>query len=316
MAVSTIGIRMYLAAYKDLDPARPSSAPLAALVDELVATTGGPRPRLAFDDSRLARAVANVGAVEMGAGTETILFTEQLVADLEAGKFRLASLRGVVLHELGHLDHDHSYLKLWLGLGERLVRFAAVASLGAVLLFSEARRALIAQPELAIAIALGPFVVATVLAVVSRASENQADAFALRHAAGRELLDFLSYMGTDLAPIFALERRGVPRDPAERAQIRDGLARLVAEAEAAKDEERTAFLREALTRVEERELEDRPGMRGTDRARLIARRVGRALALAWLGIVPWNRSHPPLEDRMARIAAAIGPAEPEGAGGR
>jgi Zn-dependent protease with chaperone function len=306
VVVSTAGIRIYLASYKGLDPARPSSAQLAALVDELVAVTGGPRPRLAFDDSRLARAVPNVGAVEMGPGSETILFTEQLVADLEGGRFGLASLRGVILHELGHLRHDHSYLKLWLGLGERLVRLAAIASLGALLFFDEARRAVAARPELLVAIALGPLAVATILAVVSRASETQADAFAIRHAAGRELLDFLRWMGTDLAPIFALERRGVPRDPAERARVRDGLARLVAEAEAAGDEERTAFFREALVRIEERDLEWRADVRGPDRARLAARRIGRMLALAWLGIVPWNRSHPPLEDRITRIAAEVG----------
>jgi Zn-dependent protease with chaperone function len=304
--VSTIGVRMYLATYKDLDPARPSSAPLAALVDELVALTGARRPRLAFDDSRLARAVANVGAVEMGPGSETILFTEQLVADLEARRFGLASLRGVVLHELGHLHYDHSYLKLWLGLGDRLVRFGAVAALGAVIFFPEPRRALLDNPELGLVIALGPLAVATVLGIVSRASETQADAYALRHAAGRELLDFLRWMGTDLAPVFALERRGVPKDPVERGRIRDGLARLVADAEAAKDEERAAFFREALVRIEERDLEDRADLRATERARLIGRRLARTLALAWLGVVPWNRSHPPIEDRITRIAAELG----------
>jgi Zn-dependent protease with chaperone function len=306
VAVSALGIRMYLGSYKDLDPARPSSAPLAALVDELVALTGSRRPRLAFDDSRLARAVPNVGAVEMGPGSETILFTEQLVADLEAKRFGLASLRGVVLHELGHLHFDHSYLKLWLGLGDRLIRFGALAAVGAVLFFGDARRALLANPELALAIALGPFVVATILGVVSRASETQADAYAIHYAAGRELLDFLHWMGTDLAPIFALERRGVPKDPAERAQVRDGLARLVAEAEAAGDEERVAFFREALVRIEERDLEEQAGLRAPERARLIARRLGRTLALAWLGVVPFNRSHPPLEERLTRVAAELG----------
>jgi Zn-dependent protease with chaperone function len=306
IAMSAVGIRLYLASFKPLDPERPSSARLAALVDEAIALTGGARPRLALDESRLAKAVPNVGAVEMGPGSETILFTEQLVADLEAGRFGISSLRGVVLHELGHLHHDHSYLKLWLGLGERLIRFAALAALGALVFFSDARRALAAQPELAIAIAIGPFAVATVLAVVSRASETQADAFAIRHAAGRELLDFLRWMGTDLAPLFALERRGVPRDPVERARIRDGLARLVAEAEAVGDEERTSLFREALVRIEERDLEDRPGLAPTSRVRLVLRRTGRALALAWFGVVPWNRSHPPIEDRMTRIAAEIG----------
>jgi Zn-dependent protease with chaperone function len=313
VVVSAFGIRMYLSSYKELDPARPSSAPLAAMVDELVALTGARRPRLAFDDSRLARAVANVGAVEMGPGSETILVTEQLVADLEARRFGLASLRGVILHELGHLHLDHSYLKLWLGLGDRLIRFGAVAALGAVLFFTDARRALVLNPGLLVPIALGPFVVATILGVVSRASETQADAYAIRYAAGRELLDFLHWMGTDLAPIFAMERRGVPKDPAERAKVRDGLARLVAEAEAASDEERAAFFREALVRIEERELEDLA--RSTpERARRIARRLGRSLALAWLGVVPFNRSHPPIDERLTRIAAQLGSGARAGAG--
>jgi hypothetical protein len=61
IAMSAVGIRLYLASFKPLDPERPSSARLAALVDEAIALTGGARPRLALDESRLAKAVPNVG---------------------------------------------------------------------------------------------------------------------------------------------------------------------------------------------------------------------------------------------------------------
>jgi hypothetical protein len=30
------------------------------------------------------------------------------------------------------------------------------------------------------------------------------------------------------------------------------------------------------------------------------------LVLAWLGVLPWNRSHPPVEERLERIAAELG----------
>jgi Zn-dependent protease with chaperone function len=303
---STIGLRVYLANHPPLDPARPSTAALTGLVDELVTRTGLRRPRLALDESRLAKAVANVGAVEFGPRSETILVTEQLVADLEAGRFGLPSLRGVVLHELGHLHHQHSYLKLWTSIPERLIRFAAIAALVAIVFSGRARTVVAEEPQLALAIALGPFVVASILALISRGNETQADDFAIRHAAGRDLLDFLRWMSTDLAPFFALDRAGVPRLPAERVRIREGLERLVTAAEHDGDEERAAFFREAIERLAERDLEDRADLPPGRRLRYRLRRLGRTVALAWLGIVPWNRSHPPLDQRMARIAAEIG----------
>jgi Zn-dependent protease with chaperone function len=306
LVFSTLGLRMYLATHPPLDPARPSSGPLTALVADLVAQTGVARPRLAIDDSQLARAVANVGAVEVGPRSETILFTEQLVADLEAGRFGLESLRGVVLHELGHLHLDHSYLKLWTGIGERLVRLAALLGLIGLVFSPAARSAAVDRPWLIVAIAIGPLVVASILAVVSRAHETQADDFAIHYAAGRQLLDFLGWMGTDLAPFLTLDQSGVPRDEEGQLRIRAGLQRLIADAEGVKDKERAEFFREALARFEERVEELRRDLPLQRRLVLVARRLGRMLGQAWLGLVPWNRSHPPLRQRMARIAAEIG----------
>lgn len=304
VGLTLAGGRGFLRMAAPLDPARPSTPVLERLVRDLADRTGMRMPRLAFDDSRLARAVANVGAVEMGPGSATIVFTEQVVADLEAGRFDPQSLRGVVLHELGHLHHDHSYQRLWLSIGERFVRVAAVSAAAALLVSRDARRAFETQPELGLAILVGPLVVASVMGVAARAQETQADAFAVRHAAGRELLDYLHWMLNDLGPLIRLDRSGVPSDPAERTAIRRGLERLIAEAEATADVERAEFLRLALTAVveHEREAELAP------EARLIARvrRLMRGLALAWLGIIPAARTHPAVEDRIARIGAELG----------
>jgi Zn-dependent protease with chaperone function len=306
LVISTLGARSFIANHPALDPARPSTPLLSGLVAELAGRTGIPTPRLAMDESALAKAVPNVGAVEMGPRSETILVTEQLVADLEAGRFDPRSLRGVVLHELGHLALNHSYLRLWTGIGERLIRIAAAASVVSILAFPAPRRVVVDNPELGLAIALGPFAVASIVAVLSRAQETQADAFAIRHAAGRELIAFLRWMSTELAPIVRLDATGVPRDPTERREIRVGLLRLIAEAEDDQDKERAAFMRAALGRLDERELEDRPDIPALSRAFLAARRVGRTLLLAWLGVVPWNRTHPPVDERLARIAAEMG----------
>jgi hypothetical protein len=113
-------------------------------------------------------------------------------------------------------------------------------------------------------------------------------------------------MSVDMAPLLSLDRTGVPRDPEGRREMRMGLLRLIAEAEAVNDEERADFMRQALARVDDRELEDRPGIGGLERWLRIARRLARSLTLAWLGVVPWNRSHPPVEERLARIAAELG----------
>jgi len=306
LVAGAAGARAYLMNHPQLDPAKPSTRVLHEIIEELVARTGAPRPRIALDDSRLGRAVANVGAVEMGPRSETILVTEQLVADLEAGRFDPTSLRGVVLHELGHLVLDHSYLRLWTSLGERLVRLAAAASLVALLVDPRARRAFAAAPELGLAIAVGPLVVASILAVLQRAQETQADAFAVRQAAGRELIEFLRWMSVDLAPLLRLDRTGVPRDPEQRREMRAGLLRLIAEAEAVSDQERADFMREALARVDERELEERTDLTAFQRWALVARRTARMVVLAWLGVVPWNRTHPPVDERLARIAAELG----------
>jgi Zn-dependent protease with chaperone function len=298
------GGRGFIRMATPLDPARPSTPVLERLVHDLVVRTGMARPRLAFDDSRLARAVANVGAVEMGPGTATIVFTEQVVADLEAGRFDPRALRGVILHEMGHLYHDHSYQRLWLSIGERLVRVAAVSSAVAVLVSRDARAALETRPELGLAVLAGPLVVASVAGLVARAQETQADAFAVRHAAGRELLDYLHWMLNDLGPLIRLDRSGVPSDPAERTAIRHGLERLIAEAEAGADEERADFLRIALAAVVEREQEAALAPEARVVARLV--RLFRGLALAWLGVVPAARTHPAVEDRIARIGAELG----------
>jgi Zn-dependent protease with chaperone function len=304
IGLSVAGGRGFVRMAAPLDPARPSTPVLERLVRDLADRTGMRMPRLAFDDSQLARAVANVGAVEMGPNTATIVFTEQVVADLEAGRFDPRSLRGVILHELGHLYHDHSYQRLWLSIGERFVRVAAIAAFGAVLVSRDARRALEAQPELGLAILVGPLVVASVMGVLARAQETQADAFAVRHAAGRELLSYLHWMLNDLGPLIRLDRSGIPADPAERSAIRHGLERLIAEAEAVADKERADFLRLALNAVERREREAALGPEG----RLVARlgRLVRSFALAWLGMIPAARTHPPVEDRIARIGAELG----------
>jgi len=304
VALAFAGGRGFLRTAAALDPARPSTPVLERLVGDLAARTRMARPRLAFDDSRLARAVANVGAVEMGPGTATIVFTEQVVADLEAGRFDPRALRGVVLHELGHLYHDHSYQRLWMSIGERLVRVAALSAAVAVPVSSEARAALEARPELGLAVIAGPLVAASVMGLVARAQETQADAFAVRHAAGRELLDYLHWMLNDLGPLIRLDRSGVPSDPAERAAIRSGLERLIAEAEAAADQERADFLRLALAAVVEHEREASL----TPEARAVARlgRLFRGLALAWLGVLPAARTHPSVEDRISRIGAELG----------
>lgn len=304
LGLTLAGGRGFLRMATPLDPTRPSTPVLEHLVRDLAGRAGMRMPRLAFDDSRLARAVANVGAVEMGPGSATIVFTEQVVADLEAGRFEPQSLRGVVLHELGHLHHDHSYQRLWMSIGERLVRVAAISAAAAVLLSRDARLALERQPELALAVLVGPLVVASVMGVAARAQETQADAFAVRHAAGRDLLDYLHWMVNDLGPLIRLDRSGVPSDPAERTAIRTGLERLIAEAEAAADEERAAFLRIALAAVVEHEREAALA----PEARLIARvrRLVRGLALAWLGIVPAARTHPAVEERIARIGVELG----------
>ncbi|HEY7522044.1 MAG TPA: M48 family metalloprotease [Candidatus Limnocylindrales bacterium] len=306
LVAGAIGARTYLLHHPSLDPDRPSTAVLVAMIDELARRTGAPIPRVALDDSRLGRAVANVGAVEMGPRSESILVTEQLVADLEAGRFDPASLRGVILHELGHLALDHSYLRLWTSVGERLIRLGAAVAIIDLVLDPGARRALAAMPELAVAIALGPLVVSSVLGVLQRAQETQADAFAVRHAAGRELIAFLHWMSIDLAPLLRLDRSGVPRDREQRRELRLGIERLVAEAEAVDDEERADFMRQALARLDERDLEDRAGIGDLERAAIVGRRLVRMLALAWLGVLPWNRSHPPVEERLERIAAELG----------
>jgi Zn-dependent protease with chaperone function len=304
IGLTLAGGRGFVRMATPLDPARPSTPVLERLVRDLADRTGMRTPRLAFDDSRLARAVANVGAVEMGPGTATIVFTEQVVADLEAGRFDPRSLRGVILHELGHLHLDHSYQRLWLSLGERLVRVAAVSAAGALLVSRDARLALEARPELGLAVLVGPLVVASIMGVVARAQETQADAFAVRHAAGRELLSYLHWMVNDLGPLIRIDRSGVPSDPAERTAIRHGLERLIAEAEAAADEERAEFLRLALSAVVEHEREAALAPEARAVARL--RRLARGLALAWLGVVPASRTHPAVEDRIARIGAELG----------
>jgi len=298
--------RAYLGNHQPLDTGRPSTAALRALVDELAVRAGTSRPRLAMDDSTVGRAYANVAAVEMGPRSETILVTEQLVADLDAGRFDPASLRGVVLHELGHLAHNHSYLRLWTGIGERLVRIAAMASLVSVAFFDSSRDALIEDPGLAVLIAAGPLGVASLLGILNRAQETQADAFAVHHAAGRELIAFLHWMSTDLGPILRLSSTGVPDDPVARQEIREGLLRLIAEAEGAGDKERAAFVRTALASLDERVLESHPDLPPATRAYLMARRFGRTLILAWLGITRWNRSHPSVSERLERIAAELG----------
>jgi Zn-dependent protease with chaperone function len=306
LAAGAAGGRAFLRQHQPLDPTRPSTPVLLEMVAELSQRTGVAMPRVGLDDSRLGRAVANVGAVELGPRSESILVTEQLVSDLEAKRFDAPSLRGVILHELGHLALDHSYLRLWTSIGERLIRLGAVIALLNVLLEPGARRVVTREPELALAIALGPFVVAMILGILQRAQETQADAFAVRHAAGRELLAFLHWMSTDLAPILRLERSGVPRDPEQRRELRLGVERLIAEAEAVADEERAEFMRRALERLDEREREQQPGLGSLARWALVARRVVRNLVLAWLGVVPWTRSHPPVEQRLARIAAELG----------
>jgi Zn-dependent protease with chaperone function len=145
-----------------------------------------------------------------------------------------------------------------------------------------------------------------VLGVLQRAQETQADAFAVRHAAGRELIAFLHWMSIDLAPLLRLDRSGVPRDREQRRELRLGIERLVAEAEAVDDEERADFMRQALARLDERDLEDRAGIGDLERAAIVGRRLVRMLVLAWLGVLPWNRSHPPVEERLERIAAELG----------
>ena len=305
LVVLTIaGGRGVLRRMPTLDADRPSTRALEGLVARLAADSGVEHPRLAFDDSALARAVANVGAVELGPGSATIVFTEQVIADLEARRFDPRALRGVVLHELGHLHHDHSYQRLWLSVGERLIRVAAIVALFGVFVSAEARASVGARPVLGLAILAGPIVAATLTGVVSRAQETQADAFAVRHEAGRELLAYLHWIVSDLGPLVRLDRSGLPSDPAELAAVRAGLERLIGEAEAVADEERAGFFRIALAAVDrhERTLADGPG------ARLAARlnRIATGLVLTWLGTMPAARTHPTVEDRIARIAAELG----------
>ncbi|HEU0236186.1 MAG TPA: M48 family metalloprotease [Candidatus Limnocylindrales bacterium] len=300
------GGRGVLGRMAPLDPARPSTRTLDELVARLAADAGVEQPRLAFDDSTLARAVANVGAVELGPRSATIVFTEQVIADLEARRFDPRALRGVVLHELGHLHHDHSYQRLWMSVGERLIRVAAIVALLAVFLSSEARAVLGDRPDVALAIVAGPIVAATLTGIVSRAQETQADAFAVRHEAGRELLAYLHWIMSDLGPLVRLDRSGLPSDPGELAAIRGGLERLIREAEAVADEERAGFFRIALEAVDKhaRVLADGPGAQFAARVS----RVATGLVLTWLGTIPAARTHPAVEDRIARIAAELGTA--------
>ena len=307
LVVLTIaGGRGVLRRMPPLDPGRRSTRALETLVARLAADARVEQPRLAFDDSTLARAVANVGAVELGPRSATIVFTEQVIADLEARRFDPRALRGVVLHELGHLHHDHSYQRLWMSVGERLIRVAAIVALFGVFVSAEARAVLGGRADLALAIVAGPIVAATLTGVVSRAQETQADAFAVRHEAGRELLAYLHWIMSDLGPLVRLDRSGLPSDPAELAAIRSGLERLIGEAEAAADEERAGFFRIALEAVDKhaRVLADGP------RAQLAARlnRIATGLVLTWLGTMPAARTHPAVEDRIARIAAELGTA--------
>lgn len=85
-----------------------------------------------------------------------------------------------------------------------------------------------------------------------------------------------------------------------------GIQRLIAEAEAVNDEERADFMRQALARLDEYDREAEPGLPAVTRWLLVSRRIARKLALAWVGVVPWNRSHPPVDVRLARIAAELG----------
>lgn len=306
VVLTVAGGRGVLGRMPPLDPARRSTRELESLIARLAADVGVERPRLAFDDSTLARAVANVGAVELGPRSATIVFTEQVIADLEARRFDPRALRGVVLHELGHLHHDHSYQRLWMSVGERLIRVAAIVALVGVFISAEARAILGDRPDLALAIVAGPIVAATFTGVVSRAQETQADAFAVRHEAGRELLAYLHWVVSDLGPLVRLDRSGLPSDPAELAEIRGGLERLIGEAEATGDEERAGFFRIALEAVDKhaKVLADGPG------AQLAARvsRFATGLVLTWLGTMPAARTHPRVQDRIARIAAELGTA--------
>jgi Zn-dependent protease with chaperone function len=304
VVLTVAGGRGVLRRMAPLDPDRPSTRALEALVARLAADAGVEQPRLAFDDSTLARAVANVGAVELGPGSATIVFTEQVVADLEAQRFDPRALRGVVLHELGHLHYDHSYQRLWLSVGERLIRVAAIVALFGAFVSADARAVLGGRADLALAIFAGPIVAAALTGIVSRAQETQADAFAVRHEAGRELLAYLHWIVSDLGPLVRLDRSGLPSDPAELAAVRAGLERLIGEAEAVADEERAGFFRIALEAVSrhERTLAEGPG------AQLAARlnRIATGLVLTWLGSMPAARTHPAVEDRIARIAAELG----------
>ena len=287
-----------------LDPARPSTQVIDALTQELADRSGVARPRTAFDDSGMARAVANVGAVELGPRTETLVFTEQVVADLEAGRFDPRALRGVILHELGHLHHDHVYQRLWMSVGERLVRVTAVVAAVGLFFSADARAVAADAPELLLAVVGGPIVVATLTGIVFRSQETQADAFAVRHMAGRELLDYLHWVLNDLGPLVRLDRSGLPTDPQELGTIRAGLARLVAEAEALGDEDRAGFFRIALAAVDRHSAVVAQGPAARAIARL--RHAVAGLVLTWLGILPAARTHPPIEDRIARIGAELG----------
>jgi Zn-dependent protease with chaperone function len=179
-----------------------------------------------------------------------------------------------------------------------------VSAFAAWLISSDARRIIEARPELALAILAGPIAVAAITGIVSRGQETQADAFAVRHAAGRELLDYLHWIMNDLGPLVRLDRSGLPSDPAGLHAIRQGLDRLIAEADAATDEERAAFFRIARDAVDRHERALAEGPRAQAVARL--NRVLSGLVLTWLGIVPGARTHPAVEDRIARIGAELG----------
>jgi Zn-dependent protease with chaperone function len=308
LAMSVVSVRALAARHEPLDPARPSTAVLRALIDRLADQTGVPRPGVTMDDSTQGRTLPNVGAVEMGPATETLIVTEQFVADVEAGRLDVELLRGVLLHELGHLAYDHSLMRLWLGLGERLVRTAALLGVFGLAFVPGALALVGREPAVGLALALGPLAVSVVVGAIARAQEIQADAFAVRHAAGRELSGFFHWMQAELGPVFDYQRDGIPHDPAARAAMRDGLARLVDQAVADGDRERQAFFGQLVARLDARTAEDEPGRSPVDRAVQMAGRLARQLVIAWVGAVRWTRSHPDVDERLVRIAAEMGTA--------
>ena len=286
----------------DLSRDDPLHAQLLDMVEHCAKDVTMEMPRVGIFDFDKHKAIANAGAIELGPGRARIFYTSRLLDALHRDWIDIGALRAVTYHELAHLEHNDVYMRFLVWIGTAVVRYTVLLAAWDMIWHADDRGLVLANPLMLVAIIVFPLACSLIMGGLSRSHERRADEMAGHFVSATDLAAFLIWARSDwafLTEIGSTWPATVRDKNALLTRIEYQSARLRAEGDVAMadylHEERANALRKAIDRQRHESARRR-------RLRLIMRPIRMGLGL-WWGHVTWNRTHPPIDDRIKEMLA-------------